>query len=515
MLSLRTNTGDAIDLDERRDLLGQGGEGSVYAVPGRADLVAKLYHQPGNRRAKIEAMCQTPPADTATPGHVSIAWPTHVLLRSGAFVGFLMKRIANARTALEVSNPILRRTSYAHFSARHLFTVGANLASAINAIHGAGHVVGDINDNNVLVHATALVTVIDTDSFQVRDKASAQVFRCLVGRADFTPPELQDKRFADMDRRPEHDRFGLGVMLFQLAMGGSHPFSGVPVATGTDPDWPIGRRISHGNFAFGRRQSPLAIPPTAFPLKILDLTLQQLFLRCFEAGATSPDARPTALEWQRALRAAADALVPCKDVLDHAFSKHLGACPFCARAKALAVRAAPRATDVPRASTARATASMAGTAGSLSTFGPRPPPAPVPRPAPPPPEITPGRWLLRPDIANMGVYAQSIQAVGGNAKMILTLLGGGLFQGDFEMQMFGSMFPAGLQGQWHYDPNLKTLTINGMVQLRPMNLGIFGMQMPNQGGGQVIQAWLLNSGGNGRFQAFETSSGQPWLVERV
>ncbi len=40
-----------------------------------------------------------------------------------------------------------------------------------------------------------MTSIIDTDSFQVRDLQSNKVYRCTVGSEGFTPPELLDKDF--------------------------------------------------------------------------------------------------------------------------------------------------------------------------------------------------------------------------------------------------------------------------------------------------------------------------------
>jgi len=49
---------------------------------------------------------------------------------------------------------------------------GVKLSKAIEAIHYKNYVIGDLNESNVLVKSSALVSVIDTDSFQVRIKTA-------------------------------------------------------------------------------------------------------------------------------------------------------------------------------------------------------------------------------------------------------------------------------------------------------------------------------------------------------
>src|SRR5205814_1625917 len=85
-----------------------------------------------------------------------------------------------------------------------------------------------------LVSNTALVTLIDCDSMQVPGE-DGRVFRCPVGKPDYTPPELQSQDFSTVDRAPSADDFGLAVLVFLLLMEGVHPFQGVWLGTGDPP----------------------------------------------------------------------------------------------------------------------------------------------------------------------------------------------------------------------------------------------------------------------------------------
>ncbi|MEZ4618073.1 MAG: hypothetical protein R2867_21530 [Caldilineaceae bacterium] len=75
--------------------------------------------------------------------------------------------------------------------------------------------------------ANALVTLVDTDSFQIVDEQEAY-HHCPVGVPEYTPPELQALPLATTVREPHHDAFGLSVLIFQLLMEGYHPFTGRP-----------------------------------------------------------------------------------------------------------------------------------------------------------------------------------------------------------------------------------------------------------------------------------------------
>jgi DNA-binding helix-hairpin-helix protein with protein kinase domain len=343
-------SGTTIRVDEAGDLVQSGGEGSVYRLPPRTGLVAKLYHQPlPGRRRKLEVMLRHPPSDPMTgKKHVSIAWPQDLVVsadRAAAFMGFLMPRIDGADTVANVHHPQTRRRRHPSFDYRYLHRTAANIAIAVDALHRRGYVLGDVNDQNILVNSQALVTLIDTDSMQVRDPQGGQIYRCGVGRPEFTPPEVGGQDLCQVDRAAEHDQFGLAVLFFYLLMDGTHPFNGVP-APGTDAP-SLGERIAAGLFPFAPGETRIAVPPSAPPFAMLAPDLQRLFLTCFQGGHQHPALRPSASAWHRALDAACHDLQQCRNNQLHWFGGHLSACPWCARAAALGWDAFPKTAARP------------------------------------------------------------------------------------------------------------------------------------------------------------------------
>ena len=330
-------------------MLGQGGEGRVYTIVRKSDVVAKIYHpkyQTRDRYEKLRVMISSPPEDKmrAVYGHVSIAWPMGLLIAGGKFVGYLMPRIQQRPKIINVFSPKMRRQHYPHFTWRHLHYVGANLAAAMHALHVRGYVVGDVNPNNILVTKQALVTLVDTDSFQVRDPVTGKVYRCEVGLDSYTPPELQGVPFRTVDRTEEHDRFGLAVLIFQLLMEGTHPFMGVP----RNPQFSVGMPsqvycIKQGIFPYV--QNPQFAPPKT-GLQFTDLVpeVRNLFLRAFVEGHRDPYRRPSALEWYTVLTQAEGELVQCAK--GHWHARHLSRCPWCEREKQL--QRIPRQRQRPR-----------------------------------------------------------------------------------------------------------------------------------------------------------------------
>jgi len=124
----------------------------------------------------------------------------------------------------------------------------------VRALHGRGYVVGDVNESNILVGHSALITLVDTDSFQVCGSRPRQHVPVPRGQARVHPAGAKGKRFTSIDRTPEHDRFGLAVLIFQLLMEGTHPFAGL-YRSGEDPP-PYEARIACGQFPYGNRRGP-------------------------------------------------------------------------------------------------------------------------------------------------------------------------------------------------------------------------------------------------------------------
>ena len=212
--------------------LGSGGEAIVYEVHDRPRLAAKVYHRWDiERQRKLQAMLGTVPHDpTLSRGHTSIAWPqAPVFDDSGLkWVGFLMPKLPSSQKPLgAITHPATRRQVAAGFDWRHLMNTGANLAQAVTAIHEAKCVVGDLNESNVLVANSTLVTLVDCDSMQVPN-ANGGCFRCTVGKVEFTPPELAGETFSLADKTVSTDNFALAVAAFQLVRLGAHPYQGRP-----------------------------------------------------------------------------------------------------------------------------------------------------------------------------------------------------------------------------------------------------------------------------------------------
>jgi serine/threonine protein kinase len=330
----RLSNSEVIHLDE---ILGTGGEGSVYGILKYPSWVAKIYHPQKvtlEHSYKLKVMFENPPQDASiVNGHPAIAWPLDLLIKTDGnqeIVGFLMHRVSQMRPIHDFYTPKTRRQEIPAFTYLGLHRIARNLAIAVSRLHERGYIIGDINESNILVDSnTALVTLVDVDSFQVHDTKRGMTYRCPVGKPEFTPPELQGVSFRDCDRIPEHDLFGLGVLIFQLLMEGTHPFDGVFQGKGEVPA--IASRISIGHFPYSNHVVPYLPKPFAPDLEILHPGLRQSFLSCFQDGYRDSQVRLTARAWVQALVEAENALVQCSANPQHHYGKHGNDCPWCTR----------------------------------------------------------------------------------------------------------------------------------------------------------------------------------------
>ena len=160
------------------------------------------------------------------------------------------------------------------------------------AVHDHGFIIGDVNHGNILVRADGTVAAIDCDSFQIGDGSR---FRCRVGVELFTPPELQGQRLAAIARTPNHDAFGLAVLLFHLLFMGRHPFAGRFLGAG---EMPIERAIRECRFAYDTAtvRTQMHPPPYTPPLSCVGPAVGELFQLAFHPSRRK-GGRPTAEDW--------------------------------------------------------------------------------------------------------------------------------------------------------------------------------------------------------------------------
>jgi DNA-binding helix-hairpin-helix protein with protein kinase domain len=306
--------------------LGRGGEGSVFDVRGRPDTVAKVYHSAPkpDHAAKLTAM-----AAMAEDRLTKIAaWPTGTLHGpSGSVVGFLMPKVGGHRPVFQLYGPKLRMQEFPKADWRFLIHAAANSARAFSTVHATGIVMGDVNHGNLVVGQDGTVRLIDCDSFQVT--RGGQTWYCPVGVGTHQPPEMQAvPSYAGVRRTPNHDNFGLAVIIFQLLCIARHPFAGRHLGSGEPPS--IEEAIARSRYAYSRERSrtQMAPPPGSLPIDALTPRVQDMFEQAFSPDSAKAG-RPTPDHWVSVLQELGSDLRQCSVNQGHHYRKGLPRCPWC------------------------------------------------------------------------------------------------------------------------------------------------------------------------------------------
>ena len=328
------STGKSITLLGKE--IANSGEAKVWRT-NQNGYLAKIYHSPTPERVqKLAVMIANPPTEPNSHlNHISFAWPKSALKNAqGDCVGFLMPEIKDGKELIDVYNPRRRKALKLEIDWRFLHTTALNIVSIIEALHAAGYVLGDIKPQNILVNNRALPSIIDTDSFQVINPKNGKVYRCLVGSPGYTPPELMGKDFDIIEQTEIHDRFRLGVIIYQLLFGGNNHFQGKWTGAGETPE--PDEIIRRGLWLYSPNS---LIEPVArtIPMIIVHPAIRECFLKCFNDGHKNPNLRPTAREWLEALRTGNNNLTICGRVDSHYYSRTFGNCYWCDRSTKLGV----------------------------------------------------------------------------------------------------------------------------------------------------------------------------------
>lgn len=306
-------------------LLGKGGEGDVYNISGSTDIAVKIYKDGKalERHEKVVAMVAGGLSSTSA----YVAYPLEVVTRqNGKFAGFTMKKAAGFKTVHDLYGPGSRRAEFPTADMRFLVRAAYNLSAALASIHKSGCVVGDINHSGILVSGQALVTLIDSDSFQFR--RNGRTYRSIVGTAEYTPAELLGLSFENTDRTTNHDAFGLAVLLFQLLFLGRHPYSGRYLGGG---DMDIKTAISQRRFAYSARRSETRMEPPPYVPALDDFgdEVRDAFELAFSRRAEGGNGRPSAVDWVGVIDRLQSNLITCGIDRSHHYHKSKASCPWC------------------------------------------------------------------------------------------------------------------------------------------------------------------------------------------
>lgn len=333
ILTATLDNGGLIQYDS--EVIGEGGMKRVHFTPDKKSVVCffKDAHvgQDPQRRARLQKIVgefnPTTDPEVGDYWRALFCWPTAIVVKpeigivaptyaanfffaEGSFKG-------KEKQASWFTSPKLRRylpaselgdwLKYIHISTR--------LARAVRRMHSAGVAHSDLSNRNVLIDPiTGGAVIIDCDSLVVPQLFPPDV----LGTPGYIAPEVlatQKLELSDSKRNLPGittDRYALAVLIYEYLLG-RHPLKGKrvnsPLSTEED-DW-----LSMGERALWIEDPNDASNPPFEPLKVsykrTGPYLVPLFERAFGEGLHTPNARPDASEWERALVRTGDLLHPC------------------------------------------------------------------------------------------------------------------------------------------------------------------------------------------------------------
>lgn len=315
--------------------IGEGGEGIVYDIPSKTGYVLKIYKpdkRTPERERKITAMLARPINGDALK---MVAWPVDIVYENNQFVGFVMPKTKNT----EPINALYKANNRISLSQK--IAVARNLCAAVNTVHEAGQICGDLNPANILVDPqSGIITLVDTDSYHITDPQTNHVFRCGVGLGTYLPREIHAKMAngINLGNAPlptfteSTDNFALAVHIFALLMNGCHPFACAKDLTVSQASIVLPQpetNICRGFSPFFKNESGITAPVYAPDYNYLPSEIQNLFNKAFVFGHSTPEKRPNAEEWYNALSNMLKTLKKCSLDPMHVYPASTSECPWC------------------------------------------------------------------------------------------------------------------------------------------------------------------------------------------
>lgn len=300
---VRTVSGRSLTLTS---ILGRGGQGAVFRTddPKCAVKVRFSHTHTESWRRRIERSAFLEREVTAYPGLRRFVLP-HELL-SEPWLGYempLLPGAENVAAIVQLPRHHPEEWYVASGGLRRRLGVAARITRAMNALHAAGFVFGDLSANNVLVTVDprrSSIRIIDCDNIDVAGRVGTGV----LGTPGYWAPERLILRAAPDAASDDHS---LAVLVHELVYL-AHPLRGSAAVSEEDPDAAEGR-VERGEVPWIFEPSPPPGVPKNEPTGGLpprlaapeDSTLFARLRDAFGAGLRERTRRPTAAALQDAV----------------------------------------------------------------------------------------------------------------------------------------------------------------------------------------------------------------------
>lgn len=211
------------------DCKASGGEGTVYAIPGKPHVLVKIYKEDLLRnpakRAEIEKRIFDMLAISKDIDQASFAWPRAVVCNDRKqVIGFAMNKCSGISfQAFSGVKSIQQR--FPGWTRRELALVAQDFLIKLQYLASKKILVNDFNPANFLVDQQGHVSFIDCDSFQVPGEGSSIDITKTYFASHVAPELLDNPKLLAQPRNMHHVEFGAALTVFNVLMCGLHPYS--------------------------------------------------------------------------------------------------------------------------------------------------------------------------------------------------------------------------------------------------------------------------------------------------
>lgn len=205
--------GSTIVLAEK---ISTGAEGIVFRTTD-PKWVAKIYHKGVITPLRWRKLIHMTKTGISAKG---ICWPSVLLYSfSNSPVGYLMQTAEGNTLGTIFDGPDAVLDHFPEWHRIDVLETAAHIIEKVVYLQLHGVLIGDIQLKNMMIKDPENVYLIDMDSVQIEDMP------CPVGTEDYTPPELWDFSFSEILRRPFHEDYSCGILVFSLLFCGQHPYA--------------------------------------------------------------------------------------------------------------------------------------------------------------------------------------------------------------------------------------------------------------------------------------------------
>ncbi len=291
MIEVFDGQGVPQNLDE---LLAKGGEGSIYPLRGRPEILIKVYHpdivakRGKSLQEKIDFMCQIEELKKDR----RLSWPLlSVYNKNKQWIGYAMYR-AKGQPMFKLAHTMLYKKHFPGLDRNRVTAYLINLLDLMRFLHNRGVMMGDCNLQNILCDPdSAAITLIDCDSYQL--VIGNKFFPCPVGMADMTAKEQQGIDFSKIKRTEESEAFSFAIIMFMALMLGRHPYD---IVGGSER----AENLRRGDFPYGKGNKGIPRGRWYNIWSHMPHKIKSLFIRTFMQGADDPSQRARLDEWLEA-----------------------------------------------------------------------------------------------------------------------------------------------------------------------------------------------------------------------